>query len=224
MTPAPTTDPSLPQTAGIYELIFGEDQRYTLSLPAEYDGRHSVPLILALHYGGTVTPWYGRGVLEILVEPGLRELGAIIVSPDARRGSWTKPEAETDVLALLDYVIANYNIDTEKTLITGYSMGGMGTWYLAARNQDRFAAAIPIAGVPQVNTRTTIWEIPLYVIHSSADELIDIRDTGAAVEALKAQGYDVTFVSVGNLSHYQTEQYAPLLRDAVPWVQAAWGE
>lgn len=224
MTPAPTTDPALPQTAGIYELTFAENQRYTLSIPEGYDGQRPVPLLVALHYGGTVTPWYGRGVLEILVEPGLRDLGAIIVSPDARHGSWTKPEAEADVLALLDYVIANYNIDTQKTLLTGYSMGGMGTWYLAARNQDRFAAAIPIAGVPQVNTQTTTWEIPLYVIHSSADELIDIRDTGTAVEALKSQGYDVTFVSVGNLSHYQTDRYAPLLTDAVPWVRAAWGE
>lgn len=55
---------------------------YTLAIPASYTGDESVPLVLALHYGGHGAPYFGRGVLTGLVEPALRELEAIIVAPD----------------------------------------------------------------------------------------------------------------------------------------------
>ncbi len=222
MTAEPTIDPSLPQESGVYKLTLADGLRYTLSLPEGYDSSESWPLVLALHYGGQVTPWYGRGVLEVLVEPALHELQPIIVAPDARHGTWGSNEAEADVLALLDYMMANYPIAEGKTLITGFSMGAMGTWHLAARNQERFAAAIPIAGQPQTNTLTTVWEIPLYVINSEADEVIAIGATETAVEQLQTQGADVTFVAVPNLSHYAMVQFVPALQEAVPWLEQHW--
>ena len=80
------------------------DRRYTIAIPASYTGDQPVPLVLALHYGGTVTPYYGKGFLVGLVEPALRDLGAIIIAPDCTADDWTQPESETDVLALLDHV------------------------------------------------------------------------------------------------------------------------
>ena len=222
MTAEPTSDPALPQEAGMYKLTLANGLRYTLSLPEGYDRNASWPLVLALHYGGQVTPWYGRGMLEVLVEPALHDLQPIIVAPDARHGTWGSDAAEADVLALLDDMTANYPIAQEKTLITGFSMGAMGTWHLAARNQDRFAAAIPNAGQPQSNTLQTVWEIPLYVINSEADEVITIGATETAVKELQAQGADVTFVTVPNLSHYAMVQFVPLLQEAVPWLEQHW--
>lgn len=222
ITPEPTIDPVLPQEAGVYKLMLEDGLRYTLSLPEGFDREESWPLVLSLHYGGVVYPWYGRGVLEVLVEPALRELQPIIVAPDARHGAWGSKAAEADVLAVLDYVAANYPIAEGKTLITGFSMGGMGTWHLAAENQDRFAAAIPIAGNPQTNTLKTVWEIPLYVINSEVDEVVNIRETETVVEELKARGADVTFVAVPNLSHFTMVQFVPVLEDAVPWIEKVW--
>jgi predicted peptidase len=66
--------------------------------------------------------------LTSLVEPALRELRAIIVAPDCNGSDWTQSNSEQDVLELLDHVEAAYNIDPNKTLITGYSMGDIGTW------------------------------------------------------------------------------------------------
>ena len=222
MTPEPTIDPSLPQEAGVYKLTLEDGQHYTLSLPEGYDSGESWPLVLALHYAGTVVPWYGRGVLEVLVEPALRELQPIIVAPDARHGVWGSNAAEADVLALLDYITANYPIAEGKTLITGFSLGGMGTWSLAARNQERFAAAIPIAGEPQGDTLKTVWEIPLYVIYSEADEVVNIRLVKPIMEQLQAQGADITFVAVSDLSHYAMVQFVPALQEAVPWLEQHW--
>ena len=96
MTPEPTFDPTLPQEAGVYKLTLADGLHYTLSLPEGYDRSKSWPLVLALHYAGQVTPWYGRGVLEVLVEPALRDLQPIIVAPDARHGTWGSEAAEAD--------------------------------------------------------------------------------------------------------------------------------
>ena len=138
---------------GFYELILpGTDRRYTIVVPEGYSPGDSVPLVLSLHYGGSVTPFYGRGLLENLIEPALRGLGAILVAPDSAAGDWSNPEAEQHVLQLLTHVMRVYNIDEQKTLVTGYSMGGRGTWYLASRNQDYFRAALPIAGLPESNS------------------------------------------------------------------------
>src|SRR5262249_61673122 len=51
----------------------------------------------------------------------------------------------------------------------GYSMGGRGTWHLAATFRSHFVAAIPIAGRPGEIALDTLRDLPLYVIHSEAD-------------------------------------------------------
>ena len=126
-------------TPGIYEMTLPDvERRYTLVIPDGYTEQSPAPLIVSLHYGGEVTPFYGRGLLDSLIEPVLRDLGAIIVAPDSAAGNWTNPASEQHVLELMDFIEAHYNIDTNKTLLTGYSMGAGGTWYLTPRHSDRF--------------------------------------------------------------------------------------
>jgi predicted peptidase len=204
------------------EVLAPGGQRYTISIPDGYQPTRPVPLVLALHYGGTVTPYYGKPFLENLVEPALRKLGAIIVAPDCTAGSWTDPRAEADVLALLDHVEKTWAIDPSRTLITGYSMGGMGTWALAARHQDRFAAAVIVAGRPQPEIADVAWRIPLYVVHGKEDEVVPLKPTADMVKVLKAKGVKVEFVAVDGLTHYQVPAFVPYLRDAVPWIKKAW--
>ena len=74
-------------TPGYHELTLPDaGRRYTLVIPAGYTGQEAVPLVVSLHYGGGGTPFYGRGLLESLIEPALRELGAILVAPDSAAG------------------------------------------------------------------------------------------------------------------------------------------
>ena len=96
---------SLPQQAGIYELTLGT-QRYTLQLPPNYVQDRAFPLVMALHWGGPVSPFYGRGLLEGLVAPGLAKLGAIIAAPDCLGQGWTNGVSETAVLSLLDHPVS----------------------------------------------------------------------------------------------------------------------
>lgn len=198
------------------------DRRYTLAIPASYSGDQPVPLVLALHYGGHGAPYYGRGFLFGLVEPALRELEAIIVAPDCIGRDWTQPISEQSVLDLLDHIEATYTVDTSRTLITGYSMGGIGTWHLAARHQDRFAAALPMAATPPSSAIDAAWDIPLYVIHGSQDELFPLGSTESAVDQLATEGVSVELAVVDGLSHYETPLFVEPLREAVPWIQEAW--
>lgn len=204
------------------EVLAPGGQRYTISIPAGYKPDKPVPLVLALHYGGTVTPYYGKPFLVNLVEPALRKLGAIIVAPDCTAGRWTDPQAEADVLALLDHVKKTWAIDPHRTLITGYSMGGMGTWALAARHQDRFRAAVIVAGQPQSEIADVEWRIPLYVIHSREDEVVPLKPTADMVKVLEARHVAVELVVVDGLTHYQVPAFVPYLRAAVPWIKKAW--
>lgn len=197
----------------------GTDLRFTISIPENYSNKTPAPLIVALHYGGDVTPFYGRGVLEQLVAPALKELDAVIIAPDSIAGRWTNDTNETAVIELIDHVIASYNIDTAKILATGYSMGGQGAWYLAGRNQDKFSAAIPMAGRP---VEGISWRIPVYAIHSREDEIVPLAPTKAFVERLMSKGHDVQLIVVEGISHYETSRFIDPLRSAVPWIKQIW--
>jgi len=208
---------------GIHTLTYQERlQRYALSIPAGYSGDSPVPLVVALHWGGVVTPFYSQSFLEGLILPALSELGALIVAPDCQHSVWTNPHSESEVLALIEHLNKSFNIDTDQIALTGYSKGGMGVWYLAARNQETFSAAIPVAGMPQPDSLKVDWRIPLYVIHSWSDEVVPIHPTVGAVKELQGRGVAVELVTLEGLPHYQTDGYIPHLRQVVPWLWKVW--
>lgn len=196
------------------------DVRYTIALPTVPDGQR-VPLVVALHYAGEVTPWYGRGVLVGLVEPGLRSLGAVIAAPDCVGDGWADPSSEQAVLDLLAHLLATQPVDPQRVVLTGYSMGGIGTWALASRHPSRFSAAIPIAGHPRHAT-AAIHGVPLMAIHGSDDEIIGPAPTEAHVAALHEAGVPARMVLVEGLTHYETGAFVPALERAATWVQEVW--
>jgi predicted peptidase len=198
------------------------DQRYTIAVPAGYTGDQPVPLVLALHYGCEVTPFYGRTILVELIEPAWRELGAIIVAPDCPTNSWTDPRSEKVVLELLTFVEKNYAVDVKRRLITGYSMGGAGTWYLAARNPDHFSAAVIMAGWPPQAIEDVEWKIPLVIIHSRQDEIVSLQPTEDIVNTLQAKGAPVKLVVLDGITHYEMFRFVEPLRTTVSWVESVW--
>jgi predicted peptidase len=212
-----------PVGPGVHEqtasLPTGGQLRYTISVPNGYDSKKPVPLIVALHYGGEVTPFYGRGMIDGLVGPALQDLRAVVIAPDSLGGDWTSARNEDAVVWLTRSVIKSYAIDPKKVALTGFSMGGQGTWFIGSRHQDLFTAAIPVAGEPAGGLD---WKIPIYVIHSRKDEVIPIEPTRKHLEQLKAQGVKVEFKEVTDLTHFQTPKYAAALKEVVPWLGQVW--
>jgi predicted peptidase len=212
----------------MYEEVFkradGSVLRYTISIPRGYDKDQPRPLVLALHYAGEVTPYYGKGLLNQLVEPGLRHLGAILVAPDCPSRGWDNPESEKQVMALIEHILENYSIDRERILVTGYSMGGRGTWYMASRYPDLFTAAIPMAGWPSDKMVDEIGNMPLCIIHSSDDEVVSMEPTSKAVKALEARGAPVELITVRGVTHYQVPGFTKYLEKAARWVEKRWNK
>ena len=202
--------------------------RYSVYLPKGFEAGKSYPLVFALHFGGPVPvkPFYGGSMIEILVAPGLKDLNAIIVAPDSIDGNWGSDKNKGAIEELLDRIHEDFTIDDSKTLLTGFSMGGHGTWAIAAAYPERFRAAIPIAGrgLADEVVKDINWEIPFYVIHSNADTVVPIEPTRKFVEQVQASGADVTFVEVDGLPHFETYRFAKPLADAIPWLEKVWGE
>jgi dipeptidyl aminopeptidase/acylaminoacyl peptidase len=61
-------------------------------------------------------------------------------------GAWGTKDGQ-DVMAGIDHVIAKYPIDKSKVATIGHSYGGFMTNWLITQYPDRFAAAIPGAGI-----------------------------------------------------------------------------
>jgi len=213
-------------TPGVHSLTFqrsdGPPVNYAIAIPPNYSPSTPVPLILALHFGvgGGSADGAGGDVLEILVGPGLAQLGAIIVAPDSVRGNWSTPENEKAVNALLDMVLARYAIDKKKVAVTGYSMGGTGSWHFAEKFPQRFSAAIPIAGTPPESAAG--WKLPVLAIHSRDDQVAPFAPTQARIAQLQKAGVNAKLILLTGITHYETDRFQDPLRQAVPWLREIW--
>ena len=113
-----------------------------------------------------------------------------MVAPDALNGGpWDTRQNEEAVLWLLDSVMRSYSIDPGKVIVTGFSMGGAGTWHFAGKYPERFAAAVPVAGRPPATVGN--WRVPVFAVHSRSDRVVPIganREADRRTEARGCQG------------------------------------
>jgi predicted peptidase len=180
-----------------------------LYLPPDYETQNVWPLIIFLHGYGE------RGSdLELVNKHGLPkriaardEFPFIIASPQCPITShW--PEQVTELNALLDHLIASYNVDTTRVYLTGLSMGGYGTWFFASRYPERFAAIAPICGGGGWWMTNALKTIPAWVFHGDADPTVPLHESEIMVERIRNAGGDVMFTVYPGVAHDSwTETY-----------------
>jgi predicted peptidase len=218
----------LPVSPGLHHLTLSRPGEptigYALSVPPGYSPAEPVPLILALHFGvgGGSATGAGGDVIEILIGPALEGLGAIIVAPDSVKGNWTTPENEKAVNALLDMIMARYAIDKKRVAVTGYSMGGQGSWHFAEKFPERFSAAIPVSGTPPESASG--WRLPVLAIHSHDDQVQPFAPTAARIAELEKAGVKAKLIPLNGITHYQMDRFQGALRQAVPWLREVWSK
>lgn len=205
---------------GIYRLEFSKGKRYySIYIPHNVWDDKPRSLIIILHWGGPMYQHKGLEILSGLALPALRELGAIIVAPDSPTGRWDDPVSESYVLELHRWLIEHYRIEKKKTLLAGYSLGGIGTWYIAERNQGEFGGALIVSAKPIDGTNNVDWQIPLYIIHSRDDEVFPFHYTASAVDSLRKKNRPVKFKVVEHITHYETHRFIDYVLEAVPWIR-----
>ena len=216
----------LPKTKGLHQLQADIPDvgkvLYAVSVPDRYDAARPAPLVLVLHPGGQRMPYYGAGFMRGVVEPALRQLQAIMIAPDCPGASWSDPGADKAVMTLVDTAMREYAIDRKRVLVVGYSMGGRGTWSMAAKHQELFTAAIPMAASTRDLSIDQLGRQPTYIVHSRADEVVPFEPAQETARALKKLGRDVQFEALDDFTHYDMVSYAEALRRAGRWVASRW--
>jgi predicted peptidase len=216
----------LPQTRGLHPLQLdvpgGSPVLYAVSVPDGYRSSAPAPLVIVLHPGGQRTRYYGGEFMRRVVEPALRQMKAIMIAPDCSGRDWSDASCEQPVLTLIERARRGYNIDRKRVLVVGYSMGGRGTWHMAARHPDVFTAAIPMAASTRGMTIEQLGRQPTYVIHSREDEVVPFEPAEENAAALKKLKRDVEFEAVDELTHFDMISYVDALQRAGQWVARRW--
>ena len=195
---------------------------YAVSVPAGYDPATPHPLILALHPGGKQGSYYGSLHMRQMFEPALRGLNAVVVAPDVPTRRWTSDVSDRGVMALLAQILETHAIDRTRILVTGFSLGGRGTWFFATRHPDFFTGAIPIAGRPGDDPLDALGDMPVHVIHSRADDVVPFGPAEEAAQQLEEAGGTVAFTALDRVGHYAMGGYVRSLRDAGDWMLERW--
>lgn len=203
--------------------VDGRGQTYGLLIPKAAPEESGYPMIVGLHYASPtpgLSPYFGLGYVGQLVLPALQELNAMLVAPDCPDNTWTSSTSERLVTAVVAEVKKESKIDARRTLITGFSMGGIGTWFFAEKHPELFRGAIPVAARPPAADAKPA--MPVYVIHSRADQSQPFDATERAVRALEQQSANVTLVALDGVPHGDLPSYIEPLSSAIPWIRKLW--
>jgi pimeloyl-ACP methyl ester carboxylesterase len=98
--------------------------------------------------------------------------------------------AEADTFEVWADIARRYKLDPDWTVVSGYSMGGFGTYRLLARYPDLFARGFSVVGIPGTvgDQLASLRNTPIMAWNSGADELVRIDESEQAVKDLTAAG------------------------------------
>jgi predicted peptidase len=180
---------------------------YLLFLPEGYESSKTKwPLMLFLHgageSGSDLAKVKAHGPPKIVETKG--DFPFILVSPQSPGRGWN-----SDTLnALLDEILRTHRVDPDRVYLTGLSMGGYGTWALAAAHPEKFAAIVPICGGGNPAEAKKLATLPIWVFHGAKDNTVPLERSKEMVEAVKAAGGEVKFTVYPEAGHDSwTETY-----------------
>jgi predicted peptidase len=183
---------------------------YLLFLPEGYnEKKQGWPLILFLHgageRGSDLKKVKKHGPPKIVEKR--KDFPFIVVSPQCPEDDWWTDKVEV-LIHLLDDVVAGYNVDKERIYLTGLSMGGYGSWALAAEYPRRFAAVAPICGGGNRIMAFRLKDVPVWAFHGAKDPVVPLKQSEEMVNAIKARGGDAKLTVYPDAGHDSwTETY-----------------
>src|SRR5260221_5413073 len=127
--------------------LSGHAYHYQVYVPADYAMKPSWPAILFLHGAGERGD-DGLVQTNVGLAPAIRQnpsrYPAIVVFPQVPRDSqWVGTHGDM-AAAALPQTMREFHVDPRRLYLTGLSMGGHGTWYVAYRHPELFAAGVPL--------------------------------------------------------------------------------
>jgi poly(3-hydroxybutyrate) depolymerase len=158
----------------------------------------------------------GRELVSCLAQPALGSLAAMLIAPSSPSGEWWQPSETEFVLGLVLALRSRWPEAGSRSVIAGYSNGGIGSWYFARLYPEYFRAAIPMAFNDTIVGKSPL---PIYAIAGTKDEQFDFHRVRDAVQLLREQGGDVTLDAKYRGSHFAMCSYVPELTRAGRWLE-----
>ena len=226
--------------------VNGSEYRYVVYVPREFTRARTWPVIVQLHGGGD----YGSDGLKP-IDSGLarairlhpERFPVVVVFPQAHADNTPGWQLEGGQAALveLDKTIKEFKGDPNRVVLTGYSAGGNGTWSIASRHPERFAAIVPICGfVEAFKGRTSginypalapantgdvftfvakrVSSIPIWIFHGDADMNVNVEVSRKMAAALKSIGASVQYTELAGVDHNGATNVAYSRADLIEWM------
>jgi predicted peptidase len=222
--------------------IRGVTYRYQVFVPLDWTPARKWPVILFLHGAGERGD---DGIIQTEVGIGTAirryraRFPAVVVFPQClKEMSWSGllgPVNDMEELALksLEQAQKEFHGDPQRVYLTGISMGGYGTFALAAKYPRKFAALVPICGgilsaedsraqpesdnAPYARTAQKIGPIPVWIFHGTDDNAVPVAESRRMSEAMKAIGGEVRYTEYPGVKHDSwVKAYAE--PDLLPWL------
>ncbi|MFQ6078696.1 MAG: prolyl oligopeptidase family serine peptidase, partial [Thermodesulfobacteriota bacterium] len=139
----------------------------------------------------------------------------LVARPYGRANTGDRGLGERDVFDVIEEMKHHYDIDPRRIYLTGFSMGGSGTWRLGLNNPDRFAAIAPGGGGTDyriwrdesdlslkpwarylLESESPLWlaenalNLPVYCYHGARDRVVFPQHSRRMISALWQSGYD----------------------------------
>jgi predicted peptidase len=125
-----------------------------------------------------------------------------VVFPQSLRRSWqAEGEDSQRALAIVDEICQRYAIDSDRIYLTGLSMGGGGTWSLAAAAPERWAAIAPVCGYGDPGWAPRLAPLPCWCFHGALDEVIAVEQSRRMVQALRQAGGQPHYTEYPDAGH-----------------------
>ncbi len=180
--------------------------RYRTVTPANYDSQKEYPLLIFLHGRGE----QGENLDRVQIHGPFKkvaelELPMIIVAPQTPKDEWWQ---EDSLSALVDHLLETLPVDKSRVDLTGLSMGGQGTWRLAMRRPEVFAAIAPICGYGRPAHAESLGDMPVWIFHGGKDTTIYYKESIEMANALYKAGNNARLTIYPKAGHNSwTETY-----------------
>jgi predicted peptidase len=190
---------------------------YRIYVPKSYTGARPFPLVIALHglggtedsffdgYNHTMPPLAEQHGFIVAAPLGFRVdggygwgLGNPPAEPMARR---SQQASEDDVMQVLQQVKQQYKIDDSRIYLMGHSLGAIGTWKVAPKFPDVWAALGVFAGSGNVASLERLKSVPEIVVHGDDDRTVNVQGSRTMVAKMKELGIEHTYIEVPGGSH-----------------------
>jgi predicted esterase len=214
--------------------VDGSAQFCRAYLPAHYSASRRWPLMEVLHgYNPPNPPYVGWWSIDSRHERVAESRDVIVLEPHARGNAQYLGIGEQDVLRCLELAKQRLSVDEDRVYLYGESMGGSGTWLVASRHPDLFAAAAPVYGgwdfriqkdrgfdnpraswlperfVQEAHSSFAgaegLLNLPLFVTHGDADQTVSVEFSRHVVAMLQRWGYDVRYEEMPGWGHEELE-------------------